>query len=72
MGKGLEITIYDSLTYRPKQHFVVEPNTDDDNIILYLEVSKDESRMGVILGKYLIKDKCEITEIVIYNRERGG
>lgn len=35
-----------------------------------MTVSKDETRIGVALGRKLIKDKQEITDIAIYKRNK--
>jgi len=35
-----------------------------------MTVSADEQRIGVALGRKLIKDKQEITEIAIYKRDK--
>jgi len=45
---------------------------DNDIEILYLTVSPDEQKIGICLGRVLIKDHKEITEIVIYKRNRQG
>lgn len=49
MASGLDIGIYDSLTYRPSQKWTVKP-TSENVEILYLQVSDDEKKIGVILG----------------------
>ena len=37
-----------------------------------MAVSDDQMKIGIVLGKILIKDEQEITDIVIYTRNRGS
>ena len=40
--------------------------------ILYMGVSKNQEKIGVVLGRFLIKDKKEICQLAIYKRNRKG
>lgn len=48
------------------------PNRDKGVEILYQTVSKDEKKIGVAIGKKLIKDEVSITEIAIYKKNAAG
>jgi hypothetical protein len=48
------------------------PAHDNKTEILYLAVSKDETRIAVALGKNVIKDEYKVTELCIYKKERNG
>jgi len=37
-----------------------------------MAVSDDETKIGIVLGRILIKDEQEITEIVIYKKNEFG
>lgn len=66
-----KIIISDQTTYQVKQEWEVP--TDDDKIeILYLTVSEDEKKVGVTLGKRLIKDGKEIDKLLIYKKDHDG
>lgn len=41
---------------------------NSDIQILYVTVSHDDKKIGVTLGRRLIKDGFEITEVVIYSK----
>lgn len=71
MADDLGIGIYESLSFREVQFWHVKPKISEQGKaveILYMQISNDEEKIGVILGKRLIKDQVEITEIVIFAR----
>ena len=68
MADDLGIGIYDNSSFQRKSNWTVKAKSEGVEI-LYLEISSDETKIGVIVGKQLIKDKCKITEIVIYSKE---
>jgi len=37
-----------------------------------MAISDDETKIGIVLGRILIKDEQEITEIVIYKKNQFG
>ena len=48
------------------------PNRDKGAEILYQTISKDEKKIGVVIGKKLVKDQVKITEIAIYKMNSEG
>ena len=46
------------------------PNRDKGIEILYQTMTKDEDRIGVTIGRRLIKGQVQITEIAIYKRNK--
>ena len=65
------ITVHDNETYSTVQEWAV-PTREEGIEILYLAVSKDDQKIGVALGKKLIKNHQYISEIAVYNRQRTG
>ena len=57
MADDLKIGVYDSSSFERKSNWTVKAKSQGVEI-LYLEISNDETRIGVIVGKQLIKDKC--------------
>ena len=48
------------------------PTGSEDAEILYLIVSDSEKKIGMTLGKRLIRDQKEIEDIVIYKKDPDG
>jgi len=48
------------------------PKSSDGIEILYLAASKDQNKIGVVLGKRGIKHHLEIIELVVYHRDSNG
>jgi hypothetical protein len=73
MAEKTKIGIYDQVNFNLTQSWNI-PNKKtkegevDDIEILYMSVSKDEDKVGLVLGRNLIKEEQEITEIVIYKK----
>jgi hypothetical protein len=75
IAEGLNAIIYDEATFREVDRFTV-PVTEDDNEdealeILYMVASGngkdgDDQRIGMSVGRQLIKDMEEVTEIIVY------
>lgn len=61
------ITVHDNETYTTLQEWAV-PTREEGIEILYLAVSKDDQKIGVALGKRLIKNRQHLSEIAVYNR----
>ena len=73
MCERTRIGIYDQVTFKPKQQWNVPTKSQKDDIqILFLAVSDDQTKIGVALGKVLIKDQQVITEIAIYKKSNSG
>lgn len=53
------------------QEFTV-PSREEGIEILYMCVSHDDQKIGVALGKKMIKNKQYITEIAVYTRQLKG
>lgn len=70
MAEKTKLTIYDNKEFTQTQSWNIptynEANNKSDIEILYMSVSEDQTKIGVVLGRVLIKDEQEITEIVIY------
>jgi len=66
--------VYDQDTFEPIQEWSIPTKSqkDDDIEILYLTISPDETKIGVCLGRTLIKDHQEITELAIYKKSPDG
>ena len=62
--------IYDEASFREVDKFTVPvmegSNEDEDLEILYMVASQDDQRIGMSVGRQLIKDQAEITEIIVY------
>lgn len=63
--------MHDNETYGTVQEWAV-PTREEGIEILYLAVSKDDKKIGVALGRKLIKNHQYISEIAVYNRQRTG
>lgn len=48
---------------------VAQSSGDSQKEILYLTSSKDDLRVGLCLGRRLIKEKLEVTDIIVFKRE---
>jgi hypothetical protein len=71
MAEKTKIGVYDQSTFLPTQTWSIptKSNNSMDKIeILYMTMSKDEEKIGVALGKFIIKDIFQITEIAIYKQ----
>lgn len=71
MSEKQKIGIYDAKTFKLVQDWQI-PGTDPNVEILYLTVSKDDKKIGVALGKHVIKDQFKLQEIAIYIRRKNG
>jgi len=60
-----KIGVYSCLDYKPIQTWNVPASTEDSEI-LYINVSKDDKKIGVAMGRHVIKDQYKLTEIMIY------
>jgi len=73
MCEKTRIGIYNQDTYEPIQQWNVPTKSQKDEIqILYMTISHDQTKIGVALGKALIKERFEITEIAIYKKGSNG
>ena len=72
MAESLNVGIYSAKDFTKKQHWQLQPQ-DDDVEILYVTVSKCQKKMGILVGRQLIRDQIDITEIMIYqvNEEKA-
>jgi hypothetical protein len=66
MAEQNRIGIYDEKTFEYLHGFTVP--AQEGNQILYMTVSKDEQKIGIALGRVLIKDHTEVKEIYVYKR----
>ena len=72
MANGTELGVYDESTFEPKQEWTIPERTKLPGIeILYMQVSDDQKKIGLILGRQLIKNEQEITHLAIYVRKGG-
>jgi|TARA_B110000285_G_C15101778_1_gene605413 hypothetical protein len=71
----LNAIIYDEASFREVDKFTVPvmegSNEDEDLEILYMVASQDDQRIGMSVGRQLIKDQEEITEIIVYKYNRS-
>lgn len=75
MAEKTKIGIYDQANFAPIQSWSIPTKNsgNSDKIeILYMTISQDEEKIGVALGKFIIKDLFEITEIAIYKQNSQG
>ena len=56
LAEKTHIGIYDERYFDPIQEFEV-PTSADDILILYVTLSPDENKIGIVLGRNLIKEK---------------
>lgn len=66
-----KIGVYDCDTYELLQSWGVPTNSEDIEI-LTMTVSNDNQKIGVSLGRNIIKDHYKLTEIAIYIRSSNG
>ena len=70
IAEGLNAIIYDEATFREVDKFTVpvmeDGNEDEALEILYMVASQDDQRIGMSVGRQLIKDMEEVTEIIVY------
>jgi hypothetical protein len=65
MAEKTKIGIYDDTEFTMQQKWNV-PTTSDDIEILYMAVSQDQQKIGVALGKTIIKDQQKVHELCVY------
>lgn len=65
------IRIVDFIDFSVIQSWHVS-KSEKDTQILFLNVSHDQRRIGVVIGRYGIIDEKEATEIIIFKRNRKG
>lgn len=69
MAQKTTLAIYDQETFKATQTMKIPNQGKDSDIeILHVTSTHDDSKIGVTLGKRLIKNGYQITEIVIYQR----
>ena len=70
MAERQRITISDNQTFKQIQRFNITASSggsnNDDFCIISMAISPDESKIALLLGKALIRDKFEITEVAVY------
>jgi hypothetical protein len=74
IAHGINLTIYDQHTFKNTvgrsnkklQSFKVPDSQDKNVTILHMIVSADDRRIALGIGRNLIKDQQETTEIVVY------
>mmetsp|Transcript_799 Transcript_799/g.1006 ORF Transcript_799/g.1006 Transcript_799/m.1006 type:complete len:87 (+) Transcript_799:566-826(+) len=69
MGDEDSIDVRDQTDFSLKQQFSIPTSHVGDNtgiVILYLTASQDQSKIGLVLGRRLIKEEEEITDLIIY------
>lgn len=71
MAEKTHLAIYDQNTFLPTQQMKIPSQGQEDIEILYVTASSDDKKIGVSLGKRFIKNKFEITEIVIYKKNEA-
>ena len=71
-----KLCIYDIKDFYCKYHIDIkmedENGSNDDHEILYIDVSHNQNKLGLILGRKLIRDKKEIHNLEIYKRNKKG
>ena len=73
MCEKKNIGVYDQHDFQVLQQWSIPTKSSGDDIeILYMAVSPDEQKIGICVGRQLIKDQQEITEIVIYQKNSQG
>lgn len=63
------LTIHNTDDFKVIQEWAV-PTREEGIEILYLTVSKDDKKIGLALGKRMVKDHIYISEIAIYERQK--
>jgi hypothetical protein len=66
-----QLTIRSSVDFTDTESLEVNANRDDVKI-LFMTVSIDQKKLGIVLGKELVRKKVEITELIIYSIDRRG
>lgn len=68
MAEKKQITICDNKTFEVIQKQNINPSgqADDDIQVLSIAVSHNEKKIAILLGKVLIRDAVEMTEIAVY------
>ena len=72
MAERTTLGVYDQASFQPKQQWTIPEKTQEPEIeILYMQVSDDQEKIGIILGRQLIKNEQEITHLAIYKKDRN-
>ena len=71
MADKQSLNIYSAKDHKNLQSWSIpdECKTSSSIKIVYIVVSEDNNRIGVILGRIIVQDELEITNIVIYVKE---
>lgn len=65
------MVIRDNRDFSDIEPLDVNANRDDVKI-LFMTVSIDQKKLGIVLGKELVRKKVEISELIIYAIDRRG
>jgi len=65
------LVIRDNRDFSDIEPLDVNANRDDVKI-LFMTVSIDQKKLGIVLGKELVRKKVEISELIIYAIDRRG
>jgi hypothetical protein len=73
MAETTSLAIYDQETFMPTQQMKISSQGHNSDLeILYLTASQDDKKIGVSIGRKLIKNGYEITEILIYKKNESS
>jgi hypothetical protein len=71
MAEHQELIIYEDKKFSSVQRINLEEYISKDHKILYLDVSKDQQKIGICLGVLVIKEDYKITDIMIFKRDQS-
>lgn len=78
IAESLDVGIYNHSDFSMRQNLKVERVFEGSNInknkfeILYIQSSFDHKRIAVLIGKRLIKDQFDISELAVYKLNKEG
>ena len=72
MAEKLNVGVYSAENFKTKQKWELELDEQDVEVF-YVTVSKCEKKLGMLVGRQGIRNKVDITDILIYtwNRKKG-
>jgi hypothetical protein len=73
LATGTKLVVHNQHDFSVRETLVMKPlNENEDVGVLYISVSQDEKKMGVLLGRRLVRREVEISELLIYRLDRRG
>jgi hypothetical protein len=78
IGQGRKVTLYDQKSFKVFDQLKIEnvdedPSLDDPKLeIVYMVTGPTQKRIGVSLGKRILRNEIKITHIIIFKREENN